>query len=122
MAALNELERECVQRFCALLRERLGEQLTQVRMFGSAARGDMWPARSPMHSDVDLLIVTGEPVAEREQEVLVNEIYPLYLECGRQISPHFHDERSLAEPADERMREFVERVADDGVTVWPPVG
>jgi predicted nucleotidyltransferase len=60
MAQLTETERDCLDRYCALLSERLGDRLLDVRMFGSAARGDMWRAGSPMHSDVDLLVVTSE--------------------------------------------------------------
>jgi predicted nucleotidyltransferase len=119
MAGLNDVEHDCLRRFCELLRERLGEQLREVRVFGSAARGDMWPSHSPMHSDIDLLVVTRLPVPEGDQEDLLNETYPFYLECGRQLSPHFFSERRLAEPEDERTREFLERVAHDFVPVWP---
>ena len=119
VGGLNDVERDCLPRFCELLRERLGEQLTEVYMFGSAARGDMWPAHSPMHSDIDLLVVTRGPVPDGEQEELLNETYPLYLECGRQLSPHFLSERCLAEPEDERTRRFLERVASDLMSVWP---
>jgi predicted nucleotidyltransferase len=119
MEGLNELERDCLRRFCGRLCERLGERLVAVRMFGSAARGDMWPAHSPMHSDIDLLVVTRDDVAEAEQEALLNETYALFLQCGRQLSPHYFSERRLREPEDERTRGFLERVAADVVTVWP---
>jgi len=119
MGTLNEVEHECLRRFCSLLRAQLGERLVQVRMFGSAARGDMWPAHSPMHSDIDLLVITREVVSEDEQEALLNETYPLYLECGRQLSPQFFSERRLVEPDDERTREFLRHIAIDGVCVWP---
>jgi predicted nucleotidyltransferase len=119
MASLSDGERDCLRRYCELLRERLGEGLIEVRLFGSAARGDMWPARSPMHSDIDLLVITHELVPDAEQEELLNETYPLYLECGRQLSPHFFSERRLAEPEDDRTREFLRRVESDLVPVWP---
>jgi predicted nucleotidyltransferase len=119
MASLSDAERDCLRRYCALLRERLGERLLEVRMFGSAARGDMWPPHSPMHSDVDLLVVTRERVPDGEQEELIDETYPLYLECGRQLSPHFFSERRLAQPEDNLTREFLQRVARDLVPVWP---
>jgi predicted nucleotidyltransferase len=119
VSALTEIERECLERFCRLLRERLGETLVEVRMFGSAARGDMWPAHSPMHSDIDLLVVMREAVAEPDREALLNETYPLYLECGRQLSPHFFSERRLAAPDDERTRDFLRRVETESVAVWP---
>jgi predicted nucleotidyltransferase len=120
VTGLTAPERACLDRYCALLRDRLGAALVEVRLFGSAARGDMWPAGSPMHSDVDLLVVTREAVDEAEAEALLDETYPLYLECGRQLSPHFFSERRLAAPEDDRTRAFLERIAPDAVTVWPP--
>ena len=118
MGALSELERDCLRRYCAMLQARLGERLVEVRMFGSAARGDMWPAHSPMHSDVDLLVITRDDVGADEQEQLLDETYPLYLECGRQLSPHFFSEGRLAAPGDERTRVFLRHAATDGVSVW----
>lgn len=48
----------------------------------------------------------------------MNETYPFYLECGRQLSPQFFSEERLAEPECERTRAFLERVEADAVTVW----
>jgi predicted nucleotidyltransferase len=89
-------------------------------MFGSAARGDMWASHTPMNSDIDLLVVTRGDVPEAEQEELLNATYPLYLECGRQLSPHFFSERRLAEPESERTRMFLARVEPEALRVWPP--
>ena len=86
---LGETERDCLERYCALLRSRLGDELVAIRMFGSAARGDMWPAHSPMHSDVDLLVITRGEVLASTRDELVDETYPFFLECGRQFSPTF---------------------------------
>jgi len=109
---LTEGERDCVRRYVALLRERLGPELVRVVLFGSAARGDMWGAGLPMHSDIDLLVVTATPLAETAVKELINETYPLYLECGRQIGPQFRTEASLGSDA------FAANVARDGVEVW----
>jgi predicted nucleotidyltransferase len=109
---LTELERSCVERYVAVLQERLGTELVRVVLFGSAARGDMWDTGSRMHSDIDLLVVTRSPLAEAAAEDLVNETYPLYLECGRQIGPQFRTETSLGSAA------FAENVARDGVEIW----
>jgi predicted nucleotidyltransferase len=119
MASLSPSERDCLGRYLALLRERLGDRLIRVQLFGSAARGDMWAAHSPINSDIDLLVVTRDDVAESEREDLLGETYPLYLECGRQLSPHFFSERRLAAPESERTREFLARIGPEAVTVWP---
>ena len=120
MASLTDRERGCLERYCELLRERLGERLVEVRIFGSAARGDMWGPHSPMSSDIDVLVVTRDDVPEPEQEQLLNETYPLYLECGRQLSPHFFSERLLAEPESDHTRNFLARIDPETLTVWPP--
>jgi ribosomal protein S18 acetylase RimI-like enzyme len=116
VTALGAEERACLSRYLILLAERLGDDLESVRMFGSAARGDMWPAQSPMHSDVDLLVLTRGEVPADVQEALLNETYPLYLECGRQLSPQFVPLARLDGPRD---RDFFAQVAADGVDVWP---
>jgi len=122
MAGLVERERDCLERFCRLLADRLGRRLVEVRMFGSAARGDMWPAHAPQHSDIDLLVITRDEVAGDEAEALLNETYPLYLECGRQLSPHFFAEDRLRAPADDRTRDFLRSIEADQVRVWPDRG
>jgi predicted nucleotidyltransferase len=119
MAALDERERDCLDRYCRLVAERLADRLVAVRMFGSAARGDMWAAHAPMNSDIDLLVVTTDDVAESEHNSLLAETYPLYLECGRQLSPHFFSEQRLAQPESKRTREFLARTGPEAVTVWP---
>jgi hypothetical protein len=58
------------------------------------------------------------PAAEREE--LLNETYPLYLECGRQLSPHFFSEQRIAAPESERTREFLERIQVESVAVPVP--
>jgi predicted nucleotidyltransferase len=118
VAGLSDAERDCLARYCALIGERVAVE--EVRMFGSAARGDMWPPQSPMHSDIDLLVVTHDDVPEPVRQELIDATYPLYLECGRQLSPHFFSRRRLADPGDDRTRAFLREVRADGVVVWAP--
>jgi predicted nucleotidyltransferase len=120
VAGLDERELDCLHRYCGLLSERLGGRLVEVRLFGSAALGDMWPGHAPQHSDIDLLVVTRGAVGEGEAEVLLNETYLLYLECGRQLSPQFFTQDRLNDPPDERTREFLASIAPDVRRVWPP--
>lgn len=119
MSSLTGAERACLRRYLILLAERLGDGLVAVRMFGSAARGDMWPADSPMHSDIDLLVLTRGEVPAEVQEALGNETYSLYLECSRQFSPQFVPAARLGAPRHDRDRAFLAQLAADAVDVWP---
>jgi hypothetical protein len=112
---LAPLERDCLLRYCRFLRDQLGSSLLRLVLFGSAARGDMWDAGSPMHSDIDLLVVTAEALPAGTAELLVNQTYPLYLECGRQIGPQFRSADELSQPQGDRAAAFAENLARDGV-------
>ena len=113
---LSDVERSCLERYVAGLAERL-DDLEAVWLFGSAARGDMWPGWWPTNSDIDLLVVTAAPVPDEVQDALVNAVYELYLECGRTIGPQF---RTVAELDDARGRgtPFAENLARDGALLW----
>ena len=118
LAHLNETERACVLRYGSLLAKRLGENLVQIWLFGSAARGDMWPDWMPMHSDIDLLILSNRSVPRRVQEELLNETYPLFLECGSQIAPQFRTMAEFHAPKDERTHEFFAQVRAEGQILY----
>jgi predicted nucleotidyltransferase len=113
---LSAVERSCLERYVAGLAERL-EDLDEVWLFGSAARGDMWPDWWPTNSDIDVLVVTATPVAAEAQETLVDAVYELYLECGRTIGPQFRTVAELERASNERMP-FAENLDRDGVLLW----
>ena len=116
---LNETETDCVRRFVALLVERLQDNLAEIVLFGYAARGDMWSDNFPIRSDIDLLVLTREPLAPALQEELINETYPLYLECGRQIGPQWRTVDEWSKPKDEPTANFRAVVETEGRAVYP---
>jgi predicted nucleotidyltransferase len=118
LPVLGEEERACLDEYVGTLRERLGRRLLEVRLFGSVARGESWPAGMPIRSDLDLLVVTEEPLAEAEVEALVAQTYPLFLRCGRQLAPQFRTPAQLAAPRDEQAARFAEEVERDCVVLW----
>ena len=111
---LNEAERACVQRYLETLTRRLAGNLIAVWLFGSFARGDVWGKHWPMNSDLDLLILSEHSITEQDREALINETYPLYLECGRQVSPQFRTVAEFQKPNTERGRMFKARLAEEG--------
>ncbi len=114
---LNEEERGCVRRYLDLIKERLGENLAQTWLFGSAARGDMWSETTPMRSDIDLLILSQNPVPGEVQRDLFNATYGLFLECGRQLSPTFWTLERFDRPEKGKVADFVLQVRQEGNTV-----
>ena len=97
LALLTETERDCLDRSVDHLAAQLGDDLVEVWVFGSVARGESWPPGMKIPSDLDLAVVVHRDLADDEKESLVNATYPLYLECGRQISPAVVREGSVAE-------------------------
>jgi predicted nucleotidyltransferase len=115
VAELNQPEHDCVDRYVDALARELGDRLEEVWLFGSAARGDMWADFWPMRSDIDLLVITAEPLPQPARDRLVALTYALFLECGRQISPAFRTRRELRA----KWAPLGAEVSRDGVKLWP---
>jgi len=115
---LNETERGCVLKYLFLSGHLTEGALQEVWLFGSAARGDMWPDGSPMHSDIDLLVLTDQPLSSEIQRSLIEKTYPLFSECGRQISPQFRTLAQFYEPANEKANNFGQGVQREGKLLY----
>jgi predicted nucleotidyltransferase len=108
LAILTEAERRTLDAYVELLRERLGERVVSVRIFGSVARGESWPRGMPIRSDLDLLVLVREPLEPALEQELIDATYPLFLESGRVIGPLFRTpEQHAASPS----REGIDRDA-----------
>lgn len=116
---LNEAERRCLRSYIATLADRLGDNLIEVWLFGSVARGDVWSERFSVHSDIDLLVLTRQPPSPALVEELSNDTYPLFLECGRQMATQWRTVDQWASPAGHRARSFVARVSEEGRKLYP---
>jgi len=106
---LSAAERSCLDRYLELLAERLGDDLVEAVVFGSVARGDAWPRGMAIRSDLDLFVHTRRELTETEKAELFDATDPLFLECGRQISPAI-----VAHPS----AKLAASVEADGVRVW----
>jgi predicted nucleotidyltransferase len=114
---LRPAEQSCLSRYLVLLGDTLEDDLVRVVVFGSVARGESWPRGMRIRSDLDLLVVTRSAVAQETAQTLLDATLPLYLECGRQISPQFRTADEL-EAETGRAATFREHIARDGVTVF----
>ena len=107
-------ERACVLRYLELVGRRLGARVLEIHLFGSFARGDAWSAHSPMHSDVDLLILCSEPPSADEIAELNDATYSIFLECGRQLAPQFRTREALEAPTTDVGRNFLAHFRREG--------
>jgi predicted nucleotidyltransferase len=115
---LSQAERSCLDRYLDLLVERLGEDLLEVSAYGSVARAEPWPRGMPIRSDLDLMVITCEPVPTDLADELVDETMPLFLECGRQLGPVFKTPDELAHPKSERAAEFLRQFRRDAIPLY----
>jgi predicted nucleotidyltransferase len=111
-------ERSCLERYLDVLVDTLGDDLLEVHVYGSVARGESWPAGMPIRSDLDLLVVTSEPVLQGVVAQLVDATMPLFLECGRQLGPVFRTHADLEHPKTERAAEFLRQFRRDAIPVY----
>jgi predicted nucleotidyltransferase len=80
---LSAADARAVAAFARRLRQRLGDSVTEIRVFGSKARGDAGP-----ESDIDVLVVV-QPETERVRlETAVSDLaFDVSLDHAVHISP-----------------------------------
>jgi uncharacterized protein (UPF0332 family)/predicted nucleotidyltransferase len=108
---LTSREWDVLAEFLSRLRERCGDRIAHVWLFGSKARGDF-----DEESDVDLLIVTRD--GDVALEKAVSDIaYDLSVEHGVLLCEHMVSAWRFAQMR--VRREFVyENIAREGVDLW----
>jgi antitoxin ChpS len=106
---------QAVHAFAEASKERYGDRLKGVYLFGSRARGDFQP-----FSDVDVALVVAreEPISFEEIRALSDLAYDLLLETGAEIQPWTFAAREWQEPAFSPSRELIEAVKHDAQSVW----
>ena len=115
LAHLTENERRALAELVDRLRQRYGDDLLRVVLFGSKARGDF-----DEESDLDVLVVVTQiPNAAywRHRREIIEETYDLELEHGIVFSLLVQDEPEYA-----RMRQWnllINRnIEQDGIVLW----
>ena len=98
---IPESKRKAVEEFVRELKERCGERVKRVILFGSVARGDYHE-----ESDIDVLVVGSLTLDE-----VIDVSYPILLKYGELISPHVMSEEyySMLKANESGFIESVER-------------
>jgi len=114
LAHLTENERRALAELVERLRQRYGDNLSRVVLFGSKARGDF-----DEESDLDVLVVVRIPdevYLQRRREI-VSWTVDLMLEYGPVISTHIYDEPAYAQLR--RWNTLLNRnIERDGIELW----
>ncbi len=111
---LTPHEREVLAEFLSRLRERCGDRIAHVWLFGSKVRGD-----SDEESDVDLLIVAHD--GDDTLRKAIGEIaYDLSLEHGVLLCEHVVSTWRFAQ-MHARQELIYKNVVGEGIDLWPLV-
>ena len=82
---LNKMEREVIDSLVKELKEKLGDEILSVRLFGSKGRGDFYE-----DSDIDIFILVKEKTPDVRDKLA--EITANYdIEYGLPLSPVLYD-------------------------------
>jgi predicted nucleotidyltransferase len=108
--ALSPAERAAVDELVSEARVALGDDLREVRLFGSRARGD-----SDESSDVDVALVVTEAGRQR-RSVIQDLAFDLGLRHGVSLAPTVIEESLLAELRS-RERRFALDLDEEGLAL-----
>jgi predicted nucleotidyltransferase len=117
LPALSAVEQSCLVRYVCMLVERV-EQLEEIVLFGSVARGESWPAGMRIRSDIDLLVITRDVLTEAMVNELLDATFPLFLECGRALGPQFRTREQLEAAGTTGAASFRADIERDGVCLF----
>jgi predicted nucleotidyltransferase len=110
LTTITRQEREALDVLIRLLQKRFGEQLLDVVLFGSKARGDATP-----QSDVDVLIILDHPSA-RDQSDALGLSFDVWMETDVFLSLRVKRNQAWEESAAMQTM-FYRNVQQDGVSL-----
>lgn len=103
---ISENKKKAIDEFIRELKEKYGDKIKKIILFGSIVRGD-----TTEESDIDVLIV-GDITLDEAVEVG----YPMLLKYGELISPHIMDEEYYSMLKANRSG-FIEAVEREGSVI-----
>ena len=101
--------RAVLEKYGQLLRARFGDRLSELRLFGSFARGD-----AHQDSDVDVLVVVAD-LTERERDEAIDLAYDARFDCEWvELSPIVYSAEQVA-LVRSRERALLRAIDSEGV-------
>lgn len=108
---MNKNQKEAISRYLAILHQKYKNQISEVILFGSFARGE-----SDQESDVDLLIVTTNGSQNLKDEISM-ACFDIILETDVILSPLVID-RETYEWHKNYRDPFYNSIWRDGIDLW----
>jgi predicted nucleotidyltransferase len=105
---LNSKDAAALKEFVERVRDALGNNLVEVRLFGSKATGE-----DQLESDIDVLVAVEDGGVEVEDEVL-DIAFDINLKHEVYISPRVIDRATLADPV-WSITFFLKAIAKEGI-------
>ncbi len=112
LSLLSSGERRALQMLVDILERRFGEQLRDVRLFGSKARGE-----ATSESDIDVLIILDEPTVADQTDARGSS-FDVWMETDIFLSLRVMSQQAW-EGAATRGSLFYRTVDRDGVSLLP---
>jgi len=108
LAGLKKTELEAVKDFCNEVRRSLGNELVDLRLFGSKARG-----KAREDSDIDIAVVVRQRNS-RVWDKVMDAAFTANLKWDVYISPRVIESRALRNPK-WRVTGFVQNLEREGI-------
>ena len=108
---LNKNQREAIIRYLSILNEKYKEEIAEVILYGSVARGE-----SVEESDVDLLIVTANGDQELRDEIIM-ACFDIILQTDVILTPLVMDEKTY-EWHKKYRDPLYNNIKRDGIDLW----
>jgi predicted nucleotidyltransferase len=108
---LNKNQREAIIHYLSILRQKYKEQISEVILYGSVARGE-----SVLESDIDLLVVTTNGDQELKDEISM-ACFDIILQTDVILSPLVMDEETY-EWHKKYRDPLYNNIQKDGIDLW----
>ncbi|WP_456474667.1 nucleotidyltransferase domain-containing protein [Candidatus Pyrohabitans sp.] len=103
-------KREALEKFVRLIKEKYGDEIEKIILFGSFARGE-----NVEESDIDVLIITKVENFKLRREIL-GLAFDLLMETGEYISAKVISRKDY-EKLIKMRTSFIKNIVDEGVVV-----
>lgn len=107
---MKEYEKKAVREFSLLLRKEIGEDLVEVKIFGSKARGE-----DSSESDIDILIILKQS-DKKKRDIIADLSFEIGLKYDLFLSTVVYEEDLFYSPLSKETL-FYQNVQKDGILV-----